>query len=123
MSRAHSLPIKRLLALLPNIILLFGLIFLLGALVSYYQITRVQASKLTGNEKLIANATLLTERQLAVTEAIKKGEKTYTFTSNYTPGLGRINDPAAYERTWIENLRQAHPQLKEIPAIGNHLQK
>lgn len=37
--------------------------------------------------------TSLTERDLAIADAIKNNKKEYSYESNFTPGVGRINNP------------------------------
>lgn len=44
----------------------------------------------------------LTERDIAIQEALRKGEKEYSYTTNFIPGVGRIGDPDAY----LEQLQQ-----------------
>jgi len=38
-----------------------------------------------------------TQRNLAIEEALKSGEKTYQFETNFIPGIGTISNPEAYK--------------------------
>lgn len=51
--------------------------------------------------------TSLTERDVAIKEAIQNGRNTYTYTSRFIPGIGLVDDPEAYKSQWEkENLSQ-----------------
>lgn len=44
--------------------------------------------------------TSLTERDLAIADAQARGVSEYSYTTNFIPGIGTINDPAAYKKAW-----------------------
>lgn len=56
----------------------------------------------------------LTERKLAIEDAQKQGKKTYTYTSNFIPGIGKIADPGQYKQNWVQQQQQASPNLSQV---------
>lgn len=44
--------------------------------------------------------TSLTERDLAIEEAIRQGKKEYSFETNFIPGMGRISNPDQHLEDW-----------------------
>lgn len=51
----------------------------------------------------------VTERQLAIDNALKTGQKHYSFTTNFIPGLGTITDPSAYKKDLLNQLSNLTP--------------
>lgn len=98
-----------------------GVIFVLSGAASYAQSKSPATNSQISQIKLVADASLLTERQLAIAQAIKEGRKTYSFSSNFTPGIGRVSDPAVYSQSWQAHIQQTIPALKGVVAIGNYL--
>lgn len=49
---------------------------------------------------------MIIERKLAIEEAERKGEKTYSYTTRFIPGIGMINDPEAFKEDWQKQLEQ-----------------
>lgn len=50
--------------------------------------------------------TSLTERDLAIQEAIRQGKKEYSFETNFIPGMGRINNPEQHLEDWQKSEEQ-----------------
>ncbi|MEX1123832.1 MAG: hypothetical protein WEC81_01545 [Patescibacteria group bacterium] len=44
-----------------------------------------------------------TQRNLAIQEALKNGQTTYQYTTNFIPGIGNITDPEAYKKQLLDN--------------------
>ncbi len=44
-----------------------------------------------------------TQRNIAIQEALKNGQTTYQFESNFIPGIGNITDPDAYKKQFEED--------------------
>lgn len=75
-------------------ILAIGLLLLIaGGITFYTNPTTTQSTErfTPGN---------LTERTLAVQDAQKSGSKTYDFETNFTPGIGRIEDVPSQQKSW-----------------------
>lgn len=51
--------------------------------------------------------TSLTERDLAIEEAIRQGKKEYSFETNFIPGMGRISDPDQHLKDWQKSKEEA----------------
>lgn len=120
---ARSSPIKALASIFPNLIILVGIIFVLGGVVAYARSKAPSPLAGVSSAKLVADASLLTERQLAIVQAQKQGKNTYTFSSNFTPGIGRVSDPASYSQSWQINIQKTLPGLASATAIGNYIKK
>lgn len=54
----------------------------------------------------IAATAALPEEQLAIENAIKNGQRDFSFTTGFIPGIGYISDPAAYQKSVQEQLQQ-----------------
>jgi hypothetical protein len=50
--------------------------------------------------------TSLTERDLAIEEAIRQGKKEYSFETNFIPGMGRISDPDQHLKDWQKSQEE-----------------
>ncbi|MEX1052075.1 MAG: hypothetical protein WEC83_01670 [Patescibacteria group bacterium] len=51
-----------------------------------------------------------TQRNLAIQEALKNGQTTYQFESNFIPGIGNITNPDAYKKQFEENSEEQSEQ-------------
>lgn len=76
-----------------------GLVLILGVL-SYISPRETVA---TTNEV----SPMIIERKLAIEEAQRRGDKTYSYSSRFTPGIGVISDPEAYKQEWEKQLEKA----------------
>ena len=47
-----------------------------------------------------------TQRNIAIQEALKNGQKTYQYTTNFIPGIGNITDPEAYKKQFENQASQ-----------------
>lgn len=47
-----------------------------------------------------------TQRNLAIEEALKNGDKTYQFETNFIPGIGTIGNPDAYTKELEDKYSQ-----------------
>jgi hypothetical protein len=79
---------------------LTGVIIFVVGLISYFNTNN------TKQNYQINSPTGLTERDLAISNAIKNGQKTYSYTTNYIPGIGRITNPEQYKAQWQESVLQ-----------------
>jgi len=78
--------------------------FVISVLVSFIGVSSYFNSRKSGSA--LAFKTSLTERDLAIDQAIRDGKKTYTFTTHFIPGIGYINDPQAYQQQTLDQLQQ-----------------
>ncbi|HUD20809.1 MAG TPA: hypothetical protein VMQ44_01940 [Candidatus Saccharimonadales bacterium] len=90
---------------LGNFLILIGIIFLAVTLYGRFYKTPVS----TATQSQLTNTrdpgfSTLKERQLAIDDAIKNGQKTYSFTTSFIPGIGYISDPDAYKTQWLNSL-------------------
>ena len=112
---ANNQSFKNLLVMMPNLLLLVGGLVVLVGLIDFSQ---SRHSQLTPTQILIDSSTL-TERKLAIEQALASGSKTYTYTSNFTPGLGRVTNPAATEQQWLQTVQAQNPAFKDGAVISN----
>ena len=49
------------------------------------------------------------QRQEAIAEALKTGRKTYSFTTNFIPGIGTVSDPDQYKAGVLQQLQNLRP--------------
>ncbi len=71
-------------------------IFLIGVVVFVVGVASYFNSK--KQPKVVQSS--LVERDLAQITAKSAGQKSYSFESNFTPGIGSIADPQAYLKQW-----------------------
>ncbi len=45
-----------------------------------------------------------TQRNLAIQEALKNGQATYQYETNFIPGIGNIADPEAYKKRFEQQV-------------------
>ncbi len=90
---------KIILIIVDNFLAIGLFIFAVGVL-SYYNSSRQNAVS------SLPVKTSLTERDIAITEAVKNGKKEYTFTTRFIPGVGVITDPEAYKKEWEQQLQE-----------------
>lgn len=83
-------------------LVLGSLVFVLG-LLSYLDVPEQTASNLPVKSSL-------TERDVAIADAIEKGQKEYTYTTRFIPGIGMISDPNIFKENWE---RQAQEDLQK----------
>lgn len=76
-------------------------------------------SQVSNSSDLSFTKTSLTERDIAIAEAIKEGKTEYSFTSNFTPGIGRIVNPDKYLEDWKKAQEQKLPQLTDAKHVFN----
>jgi len=81
-----------------NVLILGAIVFVLG-LVSYFTNNSIEFAS-------TVKQTSVTQRDVAIAEAKKNGKKEYTFTTNFIPGIGIINDPAAYKKAWEDQNKK-----------------
>lgn len=48
-------------------------------------------------------------RALAIEDARSKGETTYSYTTNFIPGIGTITDPQQYKDNLLNNIKDYKP--------------
>jgi len=60
----------------------------------------------------VLEKTSITERDLAIAEAIRLGQKEYSFTTNFIPGMGRISDTGRYQEEWQKNAEKQNQTPK-----------
>lgn len=58
------------------------------------------------NNNMSRKQTSITERDVAMAEARSNGQKEYSFTTGFIPGIGIITDPEAYKKTWEESSKK-----------------
>lgn len=91
-----------------NIVLIYNfsyLILLIGIAVFLFGIINFFHSKSVKQDIVIK--TSLTERDIAIADAIKNGKKEYSYETSFTPGVGRIINPDAYKDQWQKNAEQS----------------
>lgn len=92
--------------LLPNVLIVIGTLLILVGTIEYIQSKK--PAHIVTKQSLVENAANLAERKIAVENAIKNGQKTYSYTTNFIPGIGRIiNSP--------QTEAQLQQQLKTPP--------
>lgn len=79
----------------PTLIFSLGLIILIWGIFNHFFPS-------SDDQKRIETSN--TQRNLAIEEALKRGEKTYQFETNFIPGIGVVNDPEAYREQLEEQL-------------------
>jgi len=47
----------------------------------------------------------ITERQLAIDNALRTGSHTYSYETRFTPGIGQITDPEQYKKDLLNKLQ------------------
>lgn len=77
-----------------------GAIILTIGAVQYFSVRKPVASSGEVSPMII-------ERKLAIEEAERKGEKTYSYTTRFIPGIGVISDPEAYKEDWQKQLEES----------------
>ncbi len=87
----------------PELVLFLGII--VCAFGAYYYYTTKHSESKTITAADYAPPTIM-DRKLAIQQALKEGKKEYSFTTNYIPGIGQINDPQAYLNQQEENAKK-----------------
>lgn len=77
-----------------NVVVIVGLIIVV---VAFYHRTAVAKTMIPENR---SDFSVLKERQFAIEKARKKGEKEYSFTTSFIPGIGYISNPRQYLEDW-----------------------
>lgn len=99
--------VKRLFTSLPELTLVIGILILILGGVNYYKNNKIESTASGELGLTSTNAALsLTERKLAIEQAIKEGKKEYSYTTNFIPGLGRVGDPDAYMKEWEKEAKK-----------------
>ncbi len=87
---------------LSDVILASGFILLtLGG--SAYLASHRATQRLTLNQ----TALTLSDRQMAIKQAEANNSKTYSFQTNFIPGIGRVANPAQYQTEWEQQAKKA----------------
>jgi len=81
--------------------LLVGLLILLAGLANYI------SSNGSRNSAVWAGRVSVIERSLALERARSLGEREYTFTTNFIPGIGVINDPGIFLQGWKDGVNRS----------------
>ncbi|HSX42393.1 MAG TPA: hypothetical protein VLE93_03545 [Candidatus Saccharimonadales bacterium] len=92
-------------------VLLIGCLFSLAALFAYIQ---VRNSPLQSTNLSVLDTSTLTERRLAIASALKNGQKSYTYNSNYIPGIGHVADSTNYLKSWQTAVASKFPSLTTL---------
>lgn len=96
------------------LILLIGLIVFSLGVIYYFQ------NKSEKKDTMIN--TSLVERDLAIAEAIRTGQKEYSYTTNFTPGVGRIENPEEYKKAWEEQAKEQIDQEVDLKQYFKNFQ-
>jgi hypothetical protein len=84
----------------------------IGALTFLIAIFNFSGSK-AGSSTIIKTG--LTERDIALQAAQKNNQKSYSFTTGFTPGLGYIN-PNTYANEQVTKYNQTQAKISSTPA-------
>lgn len=79
-----------------------GFLALAVGLYLYFQPTNTQSD--------LTISPTLPQRELAIEQARQNGQTTYSFTTNFIPGVGTIGDPEGYQKQLEANFEN---QLKD----------
>jgi|GEM_PF-6588897 len=91
---------RKIISIIVDNLLAIGLFIFAVGILSYYNSPRQNAVS------SLPIKTSLTERDIAIAEAVKNGKKEYTFTTRFIPGVGVITDPETYKKEWEQQLQE-----------------
>lgn len=103
----ESTPLKHWIELLSKHIVAVGLI-----LVAIGGAIRLSQAPSEPSSQPVSTRTGLTERDIAIREAERQGQETYSFTTRFIPGVGVMTSPEEYLRQW-EQEAQAAPGTQD----------
>ena len=93
----------------PSSVGLTDLVFSLGLLLALIGAGHYFLAKANQPTTTAFRPGAITERQLAIANALRTGNRTYTYTTNFIPGIGTITDPNQYKSGLLDSLKNFAP--------------
>lgn len=80
-------------------ICLIGILIFLIGIVSFIKQPK------ENNLSILKPPSNLIERNIAISKAMHNGQSEYSFITNFTPGIGKINKPEEYKANWQKQMQ------------------